>query len=433
MFFDVLIILFLLLLQGFFAGSEIAIISLRKAQVKVLIEDGDARAKLVQTLQANPERFFATVQVGITFAGTILSVYGGEQYAEQLTPLIERLIQPIPWLSGLGHQISLGFLILMFSFFLLVFGDLVPKSLGHRYAQRFALNAAYPLYWFSKILRVFIAASTWASNMVLRPLRDRTSFSETKLLPEEILQLLEEGVKSGTILHSEHEIIENVLEFKDTVAREVMIPRVDIRAIEVTASPEDTQILDQFHSRIPVFAENLDNVVGILHIKDLMKARSRGDRFTLTSLARPAFFVPESMKIGNILKEMQKRKTHMAIVVDEYGGTSGLLTMEDILEEIVGEIEEVTEQSAQGIESLPDGSFLVPGSCSIPDFNEYFQTGLEESEAYTSVAGFLINQAGRFPEVGEKMIAESVQFELVKRVRQKLVQFRVVRLSPTGA
>ncbi len=424
----ILIILGLILLNGFFAGSEIAIISLRKARVKMLLEQGDQRARTVQGLQANPERFFATVQVGITVLSTMMSMYGAEQYADKLAPLLASYLQPIPFVASYAKEISLGILVVIFSYLMLVLGDLAPKSLGHRFAERFALAAAGPLVGFSRVFQVFIQISTWSANVVLRPFKDRTSFSETKLLPEEILQLLEEGVKTGSIAHNEHEIIENVLEFKDTVAREVMIPRVDMRAVDVESSPEETAILDQFHSRLPVYADNLDHVIGILHIKDLMKARARGDKYTLASLTRPAFFVPETMKIGDILKEMQKRKTHMAIVVDEYGGTSGLLTMEDILEEIVGEIEEVTEQSSQGIESLPDGSYLVPGVCSISDFNEYFDTTLEESAAYTSVAGYLIHRAGRFPEVGEKLLAENMQFELVRRVRQKLVQFKVTRI-----
>lgn len=428
----ILIILGMILLNGFFAGSEIAIISLRKARVKMLLEQGDPRAKTVQGLQSSPERFFATVQVGITVLGTLMSMYGAEQYADELAPVLAGWLAPVPLLADYSLQISLGILVVIFSYLMLVLGDLAPKSLGHRYAEKFALAAAGPLLAFSRVFQVFIRISTWSANIVLWPFKDRTSFSETKLLPEEILQLLEEGVKTGSIAHSEHEIIENVLEFKDTVAREVMIPRVDMKAVDVESSPEDAAVslLDQFHSRLPVFSDNLDHIVGILHIKDLMKARARGDRYTLSTLARPAFFVPETMKIGDILKEMQKRKTHMAIVVDEYGGTSGLLTMEDILEEIVGEIEEVTEQSAQGIESLPDGSYLVPGGCSIPDFNEYFDAMLEESDAYTSVAGYLIHKAGRFPEVGETMTAESMQFELVRRVRQKLVQFRVTRVEP---
>lgn len=429
---DLLIISLLVFLNGFFAGSEIAIISLRKAKVKVLLEQGEARARIVQALQANPERFFATIQVGITLVGTFLSVYGGERYADKLGPILQETIAPYsPQLAELSHQISLAILVICFSFLMLV-SDLVPKSLGHRYAEKFALSVARPLTWFSFVFTIFVRISTGASNLVLKPFRDRTSFSETKLLPEEILQLLEEGVKTGTIAHSEHEIIENVLEFKDTVAREVMIPRVDIKAIDTDSVPDDSNILAMVHSRLPVYHENLDHIVGILHMKDFMKARARADHTPLAMLARPSLFVPESMKIGDILKEMQKRKTHMAIVVDEYGGTSGLLTMEDILEEIVGEIEEVTEQSSQGVESLPDGSFLVPGSCSISDFNEYFETALEESDAYTSVAGYLIHKAGRFPEVGEKMKEAEVQFELVKRVRQKLVQFKVTRIAPTA-
>ena len=216
----------MILLNGFFAGSEIAIISLRKARVKMLLEQGDPRAKTVQGLQSSPERFFATVQVGITVLGTLMSMYGAEQYADKLAPVLAGWLAPVPLLADYSLQISLGILVVIFSYLMLVLGDLAPKSLGHRYAEKFALAAAGPLLAFSRVFQVFIRISTWSANIVLWPFKDRTSFSETKLLPEEILQLLEEGVKTGSIAHSEHEIIENVLEFKDTVAREVMIPRV---------------------------------------------------------------------------------------------------------------------------------------------------------------------------------------------------------------
>ena len=291
---------------------------------------------------------------------------------------------------------------------------------------------AYPLQAFNRMVYWFTRFLTFSSNLLLRPFKDRTSFSETRLLAEEIKHLLEEGVRHGTIAHSEHEIIENVLEINDTAAREVMVPRVDIKAISVDAAEDEVRkAVDSLYSRLPVFGEGLDNIIGILHMKDLMRCLARQEPYQLSRLARPAYFVPESMKIGKILQEMQKRKTHMAIVVDEYGGTAGLLTMEDILEEIVGEIQDVTEiPDEDEFMPLPDGSYLVSGSCGISDFNEFMQEGLPEADSYTSVAGFVIEQIGRFPEVGEKIVSGNLSFELVKRVRQKMVQFRVRRLEP---
>ena len=427
---DFLIILVLILINGFFAAAEIALISIRKGRVKALIEEGNVRAKIISRLQGDPDRLFATVQVGVTLVGAIVGVFGGSSFKEKLEPLINRI--PYEFVQNFSEQISFVIVVMAITYLSLVVGELVPKSLALNYSERVAMLVAYPLQAFNRVVYWFTRFLTFSSNLLLRPFKDRTSFSETRLLAEEIKHLLEEGVRHGTIAHSEHEIIENVLEINDTAAREVMVPRVDIKAISVDAAEDEVRkAVDSLYSRLPVFGEGLDNIIGILHMKDLMRCLARQEAYQLSRLARPAYFVPESMKIGKILQEMQKRKTHMAIVVDEYGGTAGLLTMEDILEEIVGEIQDVTEiPDEDEFMPLPDGSYLVSGSCGISDFNEFMQEGLPEADSYDSVAGFVIEQIGRFPEVGEKIVSGNLSFELVKRVRQKMVQFRVRRLEP---
>ncbi len=425
---DIFIILALILLNGFFSGAEIAILSLRKGRIRPLLEKGDNRAKMVQQIQSDPDRFFATVQVGVTLVGSFASAFGGATLVPHVAPLIAAI--PVPHLAAISEEIALVILVVAISYLTLVLGELVPKSLALHHAERFALFVAYPLHWFSRFFMAFIRLLTFSSNLILKPFKDKTSFSETRLLSEEIRHLLEEGVKSGTIERKEHEIIDNVLEFNETSAREIMVPRVEIKAMAVDLS--DDEIIDSLEipfSRLPVYHESLDHIIGILHMKDLMRVIAKKEKVILAELVWPVFYVPESMKIDKILAEMQKRKTHLAIVVDEYGGTAGLLTLEDIIEEIVGEIDDITQNpDEKEIVNLPDGSFLVAGSCSISDFNEYFQASMPESESYTSIAGFVIEQTGRFPEVGEKVPAEGFQFELVKRVRQKMVNFRVRKL-----
>jgi putative hemolysin len=285
----------------------------------------------------------------------------------------------------------------------------------------------------------------FSSNLLLKPFKDKTSFSETKLLAEEIMHLLEEGVKVGTIESSEHEMIENILEMNDTDAREVMVPRVDMVALPVDATKEEIiKAMESMYSRIPVYKENLDNIIGILHIKDLIRTYwkensdiGKDNQFiSLSKLIRPPYFVPEGMKIGKILKEMQKRKTHMAIVVDEFGGTAGLLTLEDILEEIVGDIEDITEVSnndEKDIIKLGKDVFLVSGSCNIFDFNEFMnQDIIPDSDAYTTVAGFVIEYLGRFPEINETIEYNGYKFTLLKKNRQKIIQFRVEKITQTA-
>ena len=427
---DFFIIVILILINGFFAAAEIALISIRKGRVKALMEEGNARARIISRLQGDPDRLFATVQVGVTLVGTIASVFGGSSFVKKVEPILASI--PNAYVQQFSEQIAFALVVMFITYFSLVVGELVPKSLALNYSERVGMLVAYPLQAFNRVVYWFTRFLTFSSNLLLRPFKDRTSFSETRLLAEEIKHLLEEGVRHGTIAHSEHEIIENVLEINDTAGREVMVPRVDIKAISVDAADaEIRKAVDSLYSRLPVYGEGLDNIIGILHMKDLMRCLARQEPYQLSRLARPAYFVPESMKIGKILQEMQKRKTHMAIVVDEYGGTAGLLTMEDILEEIVGEIQDVTEiPDEDEFLPLPDGSYLVSGSCGISDFNEFMKEGLPEADSYTSVAGFVIEQIGRFPEVGEKIVSGNLSFELVKRVRQKMVQFRVRRLEP---
>lgn len=420
---DLFIIFGLVVLNGFFSGSEIAIISFRKTRVQALIEQGSRTARVIRELQSHPDSFFATIQIGVTVVGTVASAFGGVQMVPHLSPLIRM----IPYAGDFASEISFVVLVGGISYLTLVLGELVPKSLALHYSETFALIVAYPLHFFSRVFIFFTTFLTFSSNIILRIFKDRTSFSETRLSAEEIRHLLEEGVKAGTIERSEHEMIENVLDMNDTAAREVMIPRVDIVAIASDSTEDEIRkLVETYHSRLPVYNENLDNIIGILHVKDLMRVLARKEKAALPELLRPAYFVPESMKIGSILKEMQKRKSHIAIVVDEFGGTSGLLTMEDILEEIVGEIQDVTERPDEtDIFPLPDGQHLVAGSCALADFNEFFQVELPESESYTSLAGFILEKAGRFPEVGERIQVGDITFELVKRAKQKLVQFRV--------
>lgn len=429
-FIDIAIILTLILINGFFAASEIALISIRRSRIKSLIEENNKAAAIIERMQSDPDRLFATVQVGVTLVSTIASVFGGARIISRLSSVLES--SNIPYLSDFAGEVSFFAVVISITYLSIVVGELVPKSLALNYAERVALFVAYPLRFFSRVFRWFTQLLTLSSNVLLRPFRDRTSFSETRLLADEIKHLLEEGVKHGTIEHTEHEIIENVLEINETAAREVMVPRVDIVAISVDAVDEDIRrVVDNLYSRLPVHGDGLDNIVGILHMKDLMRCLARKEPYVLSRLARPAYFVPESMKIGRILQEMQKRKTHMAIVVDEYGGTAGLLTMEDILEEIVGEIQDVTEMpDEEDVFALPDGTYLANGSCGISDFNDYLGLSLPEADSYTSIAGFVIEQVGRFPEVGEKVHYEDLTFELTKRVRQKMVQFRVTRAEP---
>ena len=430
---DTLFILFLILFNGFFTGSEIAIISMKQVTIEELLKKGNIRARLLANLKRNPDRFFATVQIGVTLLSTLASVYGGARFLSHFKVYIEMLQETygIPYVE----EIALGILVFGISYLSLVFGELVPKSLALRYASRFSMVVAYPLYFFSKIFSGFTFLLTLSSNLVLGIFqKGHTSFSETRLHEEEIRHILKEGVKAGSIEFNEQQLISNVFEINDTSAREIMTPRVNLVALPIDAPLEEVEglVLEERYSRIPIYRESLDKIEGILYTKDYMKMKMNNSIESLSDLVRPVYHVPDSMKIDKILEEMRKRRNQLAIVVDEYGGTAGIVTMEDILEEIVGEIEDAEEdKTEQMIVSLPMGAFLISGTCQIGEFNEAFpKHQIPESEGYNSIAGFVLERAGRFPEVGEKIEFELLEFELLRKVRQKLVQFRLRLLPP---
>lgn len=439
---ELFILLILSLMNGFFSASEIALISIKKSRLESLGLEKDKRAKIIYNLQKDPNRLFATIQIGVTLIGTIASVFGGATLVGKLTVFLKDF-DFLLFLSPFLEEISFVIIVLMITYMQIVIGELVPKSLALHHSETIALLIAYPLSFFNKLFYYLSEILTFSSNLLLKPFKDKTNFSETKLLAQEILHLLEEGVKEGTIESTEHEMIENILEFNDTDARDVMIPRVEITALSIDATKEEVKdVLETMYSRIPVYKDNLDNIIGILHIKDLIRnfwnedldvlSNKIADKLSISKLIRPPYFVPEGMKIGKILKEMQKRKTHMAIVVDEFGGTSGLLTLEDILEEIVGDIQDITELSNEekDIIQINDGIYLVNGSCNIFDFNEYVKADIiPESEAYTSVAGFIIEYLGRFPEINESIIYNNFKFTLLKKNRQKILQLRVEKIT----
>lgn len=429
---DIFIIIILSLMNGFFSASEIALITVKQSRIKNLKEEAkNKRAEIIFHLKKDPNQLFATVQIGVTMIGTIASVYGGANLIGKLSHIIKETIK-IDFIQISSEEISFGIVVLFITYLQIVIGELFPKSIALHYAEKVALLFAYPLYFFSYFFSFFSKILTISSNILLKPFNDKTSFSETKLITEDIMHLLEEGLKEGAIEKSEHEMIENILEFNDTDARDVMIPRVDMVSLSIDASEEDIQkVLESMYTRIPVYKDNLDNIVGILHIKDLIRKLWKKETVSISKLLRPVFFVPESMKIGKILREMQKKKNHIAIVVDEYGGTAGLLTLEDILEEIVGDIQDIIEnQENQNILQLQENTYLVSGSCNIFDFNEFLKEDIiPESDAYNTIAGFIIELLGRFPEIDEKVKYNDFVFTLIKKSKQKMIQFKVEKLK----
>jgi magnesium and cobalt exporter, CNNM family len=426
---EMAVILALVLANGVFAGSEIAIIALRKTRLAQLVEQGRASARAVKRLRDDPERFLATVQVGVTVVSSTAAVFGGASLSGRLSPFFRhsRLLEPY------ADQIALALVVAIVSFLSLVLGELVPKSLGLRASERYALLVARPLLALSSVARPIVWLLTQASNLVLRPFGDRTTFTEARLSVEEIEQLVQEAGRAGALDEPTAEIASRALAFRDLTAGDAMVPRSRIAALPRDASQQDLKrlLLEEGRSRMPVYDGALDNIVGYVMAKDLAAMAWERQLIVLDDLIRPVHFVPSSAKAVHVLREMQRRRTQIAVVVDEHGGVAGLLTLEDLVEELVGEITGERDEPEALFQKEPGGSALVRGDAPIREVNRALELDLPEGEGYTTIAGLCIAIAGAVPERGARLHAtDGTEIEVVD-ASPRLV--RLARLRPPSA
>ena len=415
----------LILLSGFFSATEIAIASFGANKIEELKEKNDKSAFAFEKVQKEPNIFFGTVQfvTSLSLLAAAMDVY------ILISGLINRWITnaSISWLYDYTGVITFLLSLLIAVTMTLIFGILIPKAIGFKYSEKIGKSAVHLMLFLNKIFRYPIAFITAAGNVLLRPFKEKTDFSQTRFSEDEIRIIISEGVKTGAIDETEHAIIENIFEFNDLKANEVMVPRTEMVAVEmlddIAAIAGD--ILKTNHSLVPVYVDSPDNIVGVLHTKDFMKSYIDNKTVNLKSLIRPAYFVPETKLISQLLREMQTRGERLAIVTDEYGGTEGVITIEDILEEIVGDIRDNTKLEVKEYSKLPDGKYYILGSMTIDDFNETFTAKLPSSDEYNTVAGFIADKTGKILNSGEAFEFEGLMFELIKKIRQKMVQFRV--------
>ncbi len=411
---EAIIVIVLILINGFFSGAEIAIISSKRSSIETLAEQGNRSAKIVSRMKSDPDRFLATVQVGVTVVGTLASVIGGMLAMEFLKPLLATV--PIGFVQSYAEPISVGLIVMLISYGLLVIGELVPKSIGLSYSDRAACFAAVPLEITSKVTGLFVSFLTGSTAFVLRRLGIKESNGESAFVSEEELKyFITEGRDKGILEESEASLLHGIFEFGDTTVREVMVARPSVSVIDLDTAPEEVlkHVVDEGFSRYPVCRGSIEKVVGILFNKDVFRAVERKEAIVLSEVMRPAFFVPDSIMISKLLREMQKRHQHMAIVVDEHGNVDGVATIEDILEEIVGEIEDEYDFDKEEVyEKLKDGVFIIDASTTIRDLEE---TGLpiKESEEYTTLAGFMLANLQRLPRGGEFVLHEGYRFTIV--------------------
>jgi putative hemolysin len=423
-FLDIFVIALLILLNGFFACSEFAIISIRKSKVAQLVAEGNERAKLVEEQQKDPPRLLAIVQIGMTLMGSAASAVGGMIAVEHLKPFL--LSSQYPVIHNAAGPIAISVVVAVISYLTLIIGELVPKTIGLQYADTIALRVARPIYFLERGGGIVVSLLTLSSKAVLFLLRVKGK-EGAFITREEVQHIVAEGRETGVFSATEHEYIQNIFDFTHTSVREVMVPRMRMAALDLELSSKEmlNSILENQYSRYPVFRGSIENISGFIHGKDFLGRIVTEPDFDINSIVRPPFYVPEGKKVNELLKEMQRKRIHMALVVDEYGGISGLVTTEDLLEELVGEIEDEHDVGEpRPVQRLVDGSLIVDALLSISDLEDILAIKLGEDLPYDTLAGLILHQLGRFPEKGEKLevnglilICEEVKKTAIVKVR----------------
>jgi putative hemolysin len=356
----------------------------------------------VLDLRNHPERFLATVQIGITVVGASAAAYGGSSLTHRLEPWIGEL----PLVGRYAHPIALGMVVIGISYLSIVAGELVPKSLALRSSERYALLVGRPLLALSWFAQPLVWLLTGSSNVLLRPFGDRTTFTETRHSAEELQHIVEEAAKAGTVHPHAGEIASRAIDFANLIAADVMVPRGELVMLPRHAPAEEVHrvLLEHTHSRIPVYDGRHDNVVGYINVKDVLAMAWERNLFVLEDLMRPPFFVPDSKPAIDLLQEMRGRRILIAFVVDEQGAVEGIVTLEDLLEELVGEIfSEHVQHVPELVRLEADGSAVVAGSAPIRDVNRELDIELPEEEGWSTVAGLCLSLAGRIPLAGETL------------------------------
>jgi putative hemolysin len=422
---EVAIILALLIANGVFAMSEMAVVSARRVRLAQWAKAGDRRASAALALAESPGDFLSTVQVGITLIGILAGAFGGATLAAKLAEGIAL----IPWLAEYSQAIGFGLVVVALTYFSLIVGELVPKRLALNGPERIAMVVARPMRLLSKAASPVVRLLSLSTEAVLKLLRVRPS-SDLPITEEEIKLLIDQGREAGVFLEAEQDIVESVFRLSDRRVGALMTPRVDIVWLDADDSPEEMRrkIADGAHSRFPVCQRELDNVLGIARTKDLLARLLEGKPAELKAVMRPPLFVLVSLSALQLLELLRKSRTHIALVVDEYGGIQGLITVNDILESIVGDLPTHDQSGEQQIVQREDGSWLVDGMLLLDDFQEFFDVAElpgEEKGYYQTLGGFVMTRLGHIPSSGEHFEWDRFRFEIVdmdgKRVDKLLV------------
>ena len=426
------LLVILIVLNAFFAMSEIAVISLNDTKIERMAEEGHKKAKLIKKLTANPSRFLSTIQIGVTLAGFLASASAATTFAEMLTEAITKSGK-LPY--DVIYPISVVIITLVMSYFSLVFGELAPKRIAMQIPEQLSFGVASPLLMISKITAPFVKFLAFSTNAVVRLLGFDPNADEEVVTEEEIRMMVDVGGEKGVIENVQKEMIDNIFEFDDLDAGDVMTHRTDMTAVDVNETTIDDFIalaIEEGYSRIPVYEDDIDNIVGIVYVKDLLKfvGKEMNSQQSLKDIMREAFFIPETKTCGELFGEMTAKHIQMAVVVDEYGGTAGILTLEDMIEAVMGSIQDEYDEEDDEISKIDDNTFTVDGTIDIDEINELIGSELPEGD-YETLAGYIISRLQYIPKNGE---LNEVEFENVKftvlEVEERRIEKIKVEITP---
>ena len=423
---QILILVILILLNAFFAASEIAFISLNDAKIEKQAKEGNKKAKQIEKMLKSPSKFLATIQIGITLAGFLSSAFASDAFAEKIAPM---LYQMLPFINiSVWKSISIILITIILSFFTLIFGELVPKRLAMKNYEKISFATIGIIRTISIITAPFVKLLTLVTNTVSK-IFGVGETDEESVTEEEIKMMIDQGEEKGTIKEEEKELINNVFEFNDITVSEIMRHRTEIFAVDINISNEE--LLKELskeeyrYSRIPVYDETIDEIKGILYVKDVLKNINKSN-FKVKNVVKEVYFVSQNRLINEVFKELQKNKKQMAIVLDEYGGTAGLVTMEDILEELVGDIYDEYDKEEKEYEKIDETTYILSGNMPIYDVNKLINAEIPEGD-YDTLSGFLQEKLGRIPAEKEKPIIET------KKVTYKIEKYKDRRILKVKA
>jgi len=396
-------VVILTLINAFFSSAEMAIISMNKNRIKILAEEGNKKAQLLEKLNEEPSKLLATIQVGITLAGFFSSASAATGISSYLSRYLSQF--NIPYVN----QISLISITIIIAYLTLVFGELYPKRIALQKSEAIAMLSIKPILIVSKITGPFVKLLSLSTNALVKLSGLNTENLDEKISREEIKSLVHVGREHGVFNETESEMINSIIEFDDKLAKEVMKPRTETFLLNINTPIMEAldKLLEENYSRVPVYEENPDNIIGILYMRDMLaEAKIKGfENIEIRQILHKPYFVIENKPIDDLFKELQSKKIHMAVLIDEYGGFSGIVTIEDLIEEVMGEINDEYDELELLIEKIDDNTFLMNGLISLNDFNSYFDVDLE-CEDFDTIGGFLLNIIGGIPETDEEKLVE---------------------------